>query len=45
MSLASWSGELYQILGRDLAAPPLTLDELPALVASARGRVVVRATP
>ncbi|MGW7265317.1 PP2C family protein-serine/threonine phosphatase [Streptomyces sp. NPDC054842] len=29
---ASWSGELYQILGRDPAAPPLTLDELPALV-------------
>lgn len=29
---ASWSGELYQILGRDPAAPPLTLDELPYLV-------------
>uniref|UniRef100_A0AAU3HRK9 SpoIIE family protein phosphatase n=1 Tax=Streptomyces sp. NBC_01393 TaxID=2903851 RepID=A0AAU3HRK9_9ACTN len=29
---ASWSGELYQILGRDAAAPPLTLDELPSLV-------------
>ncbi|NUP19518.1 MAG: SpoIIE family protein phosphatase [Streptomyces sp.] len=29
---ASWSGELYQILGRDPAAAPLTLDELPALV-------------
>ncbi|MBA2947500.1 PP2C family protein-serine/threonine phosphatase [Streptomyces himalayensis] len=29
---ATWSGELYQILGRDPAAPPLTLDELPALV-------------
>ncbi|MDL5199500.1 SpoIIE family protein phosphatase [Streptomyces sp. ALI-76-A] len=29
---ASWSGELYQILGRDQAAPPLTLDELPSLV-------------
>ncbi|MHC3469927.1 PP2C family protein-serine/threonine phosphatase [Streptomyces sp. 7R007] len=29
---ASWSGELYQILGRDAAAPPLTLDELPAVV-------------
>ncbi|MFD3582592.1 PP2C family protein-serine/threonine phosphatase [Streptomyces sp. NPDC058683] len=29
---ASWSGELYQILGRDPAAPALTLDELPALV-------------
>ncbi|MGX9882628.1 PP2C family protein-serine/threonine phosphatase [Streptomyces sp. NPDC002276] len=28
----SWSGELYQILGRDPAAPPLTLDELPSLV-------------
>ncbi|MDN3024258.1 SpoIIE family protein phosphatase [Streptomyces sp. S.PB5] len=29
---ANWSGELYQILGRDPAAPPLTLDELPSLV-------------
>ncbi|MFE1288426.1 PP2C family protein-serine/threonine phosphatase [Streptomyces sp. NPDC058751] len=29
---ASWSGELYRILGRDAAAPPLTLDELPSLV-------------
>ncbi|MFE9835587.1 PP2C family protein-serine/threonine phosphatase [Streptomyces sp. NPDC005551] len=29
---ASWSGELYRILGRDPEAPPLTLDELPALV-------------
>ncbi|MEU2542434.1 PP2C family protein-serine/threonine phosphatase [Streptomyces iakyrus] len=29
---ASWSGELYRILGRDPAAPPLTLDELPSLV-------------
>jgi serine phosphatase RsbU (regulator of sigma subunit)/PAS domain-containing protein len=29
---ASWSGELYQILGRDAAVPPLTLDELPSLV-------------
>ncbi|MET8117306.1 PP2C family protein-serine/threonine phosphatase [Streptomyces prasinus] len=29
---ASWSGELYRILDRDPAAPPLTLDELPALV-------------
>ncbi|ATL32713.1 PP2C family protein-serine/threonine phosphatase [Streptomyces formicae] len=29
---ANWSGELYQILGRDPAAPPLSLDELPALV-------------
>ncbi|MFI1354584.1 PP2C family protein-serine/threonine phosphatase [Streptomyces sp. NPDC020898] len=29
---ASWSGELYQILGRDPAADPLTLDELPSLV-------------
>ncbi|CAM5735865.1 hypothetical protein SALBM311S_12592 [Streptomyces alboniger] len=29
---ASWSSELYQILGRDPAAPPLTLDELPSLV-------------
>ncbi|MFI0966359.1 PP2C family protein-serine/threonine phosphatase [Streptomyces sp. NPDC021080] len=28
----SWSGEFYQILGRDAAAPPLTLDELPSLV-------------
>ncbi|MEU9560298.1 PAS domain-containing protein [Streptomyces fumanus] len=29
---ADWSGELYRILGRDPAAPPLTLDELPSLV-------------
>jgi serine phosphatase RsbU (regulator of sigma subunit) len=29
---AGWSGELYQILGRDPATPPLTLDELPSLV-------------
>ncbi|MGW0826580.1 PP2C family protein-serine/threonine phosphatase [Streptomyces sp. NPDC002845] len=29
---ATWSGELYQILGRDPAAPALTLDELPSLV-------------
>ncbi|MGW0628880.1 PP2C family protein-serine/threonine phosphatase [Streptomyces sp. NPDC002758] len=29
---ASWSGELYRILGRDPAAPALTLDELPSLV-------------
>ncbi|MGW3408837.1 PP2C family protein-serine/threonine phosphatase [Streptomyces sp. NPDC000888] len=29
---ASWSGELYQLLGRDPTAPPLTLDELPSLV-------------
>lgn len=29
---ASWSGELYEILGRDPAAPPLTLDELPSLM-------------
>ncbi|WP_369227534.1 PP2C family protein-serine/threonine phosphatase [Streptomyces sp. R39] len=29
---ASWSGELYRILGRDPATPALTLDELPALV-------------
>ncbi|WP_320781715.1 PP2C family protein-serine/threonine phosphatase [Streptomyces sp. CRN 30] len=29
---ADWSGELYHILGRDPAAPPLTLDELPSLV-------------
>ncbi|MFJ6388276.1 PP2C family protein-serine/threonine phosphatase [Streptomyces sp. NPDC091972] len=29
---ASWSGELYEILGRDRSAPPLTLDELPSLV-------------
>ncbi|MEU2424211.1 SpoIIE family protein phosphatase [Streptomyces sp. NPDC007851] len=29
---ASWSAELYRILGRDPAAPALTLDELPALV-------------
>mgnify|MGYP001052138172 CR=1 FL=1 len=29
---ASWSGELYQILGRAPTAAPLTLDELPSLV-------------
>ncbi|MEU0673967.1 SpoIIE family protein phosphatase [Streptomyces sp. NPDC006172] len=29
---ALWSAELYRILGRDPAAPPLTLDELPSLV-------------
>ncbi|MCF1595416.1 PP2C family protein-serine/threonine phosphatase [Streptomyces muensis] len=29
---ASWSGELFEILGRDPTAPPLTLDELPSLV-------------
>ncbi|WP_338693318.1 SpoIIE family protein phosphatase [Streptomyces sp. Q6] len=29
---ASWSGELYRILGRDPSAPALTLDELPAMV-------------
>ncbi|MFJ6118616.1 PP2C family protein-serine/threonine phosphatase [Streptomyces sp. NPDC092129] len=29
---ASWSGELYQILGRDPSVPALTLDELPSLV-------------
>ncbi|MFE0512304.1 PP2C family protein-serine/threonine phosphatase [Streptomyces sp. NPDC058964] len=29
---ASWSGELYEILGVDPAAPALTLDELPSLV-------------
>ncbi len=29
---ASWSGELYRIVGRDPAAPPLTLDELPSVV-------------
>ncbi|MFF8652782.1 PP2C family protein-serine/threonine phosphatase [Streptomyces huasconensis] len=29
---ATWSCELYQILGRDPAAPPLSLDELPSLV-------------
>ncbi|MEU9166698.1 SpoIIE family protein phosphatase [Streptomyces sp. NPDC048420] len=29
---ASWSGELFQILGRDRDTPPLTLDELPSLV-------------
>ncbi|WP_171115942.1 MULTISPECIES: SpoIIE family protein phosphatase [unclassified Streptomyces] len=32
---ASWSGELYEILGRDPAAAPLTLDELPSLVLDA----------
>ncbi|MEU1462962.1 SpoIIE family protein phosphatase [Streptomyces sp. NPDC005727] len=29
---ASWSGELYEILGRAPDAPALTLDELPSLV-------------
>ncbi|MBN0043762.1 SpoIIE family protein phosphatase [Streptomyces actuosus] len=29
---ATWSGELYRILGRSPSAPPLTLDELPSLV-------------
>ncbi|MFE2266295.1 PP2C family protein-serine/threonine phosphatase [Streptomyces griseosporeus] len=29
---ASWSGELYRILGRAPTAPPLTLDELPSVV-------------
>ncbi|MEU1338615.1 SpoIIE family protein phosphatase [Streptomyces sp. NPDC005827] len=29
---ASWSAELYQILGRDPATPALTLDELPSVV-------------
>ncbi|CAM5241040.1 Phosphatase OS=Streptomyces alboniger OX=132473 GN=CP975_32785 PE=4 SV=1 [Streptomyces alboniger] len=29
---ATWSVELYEILGRDKAAPPLSLDELPSLV-------------
>ncbi|MFI9344739.1 PP2C family protein-serine/threonine phosphatase [Streptomyces sp. NPDC052773] len=29
---ATWSPELYAILGRDPATPPLTLDELPSLV-------------
>jgi serine phosphatase RsbU (regulator of sigma subunit) len=29
---ATWSGELYQILGLDPDAPALTLDELPSLV-------------
>ncbi|MEW2623166.1 SpoIIE family protein phosphatase [Streptomyces sp. NPDC048106] len=29
---ATWSGELYRILGRDPALPALTLDELPSLV-------------
>ncbi|MFE6280895.1 PP2C family protein-serine/threonine phosphatase [Streptomyces sp. NPDC057877] len=29
---ANWSGELYEILGRDPASAPLTLDELPSLV-------------
>ncbi|MEU6592843.1 SpoIIE family protein phosphatase [Streptomyces sp. NPDC046881] len=29
---ATWSGELYQILGLDPARPALTLDELPSLV-------------
>ncbi|MFJ8632105.1 PP2C family protein-serine/threonine phosphatase [Streptomyces sp. NPDC093568] len=30
--VASWSGELYQILGREPGTAPLTLDELPSLV-------------
>jgi PAS domain-containing protein len=29
---ASWSAELYRILGRAPSAPPLTLDELPSVV-------------
>ncbi|POX51322.1 phosphatase [Streptomyces sp. Ru71] len=29
---ATWSAELYRILGRDPAGPALTLDELPSLV-------------
>jgi hypothetical protein len=29
---AGWSAELYRILGRDPATPPLTLDELPSVV-------------
>ncbi|MGC9541536.1 PP2C family protein-serine/threonine phosphatase [Streptomyces sp. UG1] len=29
---AGWSGELYQILGRDPATAPLSLDELPSVV-------------
>ncbi|GHB39975.1 hypothetical protein GCM10010377_33570 [Streptomyces viridiviolaceus] len=29
---ADWSEELHQILGRDPAAPPLSLDELPSVV-------------
>ncbi|CAL9284974.1 SpoIIE family protein phosphatase [Streptomyces rochei] len=29
---AEWSGELFQILGRDPAAAPLSLDEFPSLV-------------
>ncbi|KOX11150.1 PP2C family protein-serine/threonine phosphatase, partial [Streptomyces sp. NRRL B-3648] len=29
---ATWSGELYQILGLDPARPALTLDELPSLI-------------
>jgi hypothetical protein len=29
---AGWSDELYEILGRDRSAPPLSLDELPSLV-------------
>ncbi|GAA4791934.1 PAS domain-containing protein [Streptomyces ziwulingensis] len=32
---ADWSGELYQILGRDPAATALTLDELPSLALAA----------
>ncbi|MER5301139.1 SpoIIE family protein phosphatase [Streptomyces lasiicapitis] len=29
---ASWSAELYHIVGRDPATPPLSLDELPSLI-------------
>ncbi|NEC81500.1 phosphatase, partial [Streptomyces sp. SID7958] len=29
---ATWSAELYRILGRDPSSAPLTLDELPSLV-------------
>ncbi|MEU5364148.1 SpoIIE family protein phosphatase [Streptomyces sp. NPDC005925] len=32
---ARWSAELYDILGRDPAAAPLTLDELPSVVPAA----------
>lgn len=32
---ARWSAELYDILGRDPAATPLTLDELPSVVPAA----------
>ncbi|MEV5431565.1 SpoIIE family protein phosphatase [Streptomyces sp. NPDC052701] len=42
---ADWSGELYRILGRDPATPPLTLDELPSLVLDEdRGKLTAMVT-